>query len=351
MFKGLFSGSSSRAKLIQDIRNDNYKNWEAHFDNFNRTSTKKIDPVRLQSLGLEIYENNLKEIIGDYSITDEEKEVLIKIKDYFQLPDAVINSIKSKYAKNAVTELSKIKLADNQLTKQEELEIGLFAMELNISEDEVDRINRRNATELYQNFVKQAVADNMVSIEEQQALKRLAQELGIDIREAVIDKKLRDDYYYLVLLNALDQGYLPGCKTPSFVTQKDEVAYWEISSNLVLTRTNTTGNTSQGSKVRIKVAKGASYRLGASRSISINEHTTANHPGVFGVTNKGVIFAASKQSFAIPFTQLHSFDAYSDGIGLQKNDSELLLQFYDKQMSEVVFKVITNAINAIPTPL
>jgi len=71
-----------------------------------------------------------------------------------------------------------------------------------------------------------------------------------------------------------------------------------------------------------------------------------NHQGVFVVTNKRVVFAASQQSFSIPFTQLHSFDTYTDGIGLQKNDTELLLQFYDKQMSEVVFKVLTNAINA-----
>jgi hypothetical protein len=59
-----------------------------------------------------------------------------------------------------------------------------------------------------------------------------------------------------------------------------------------------------------------------------------------------VVFAARQQSFAIPFTQLHAFDTYTDGIGLQKSDTELLLQFYDKQMSEVIFKVLSNAINA-----
>jgi hypothetical protein len=59
-----------------------------------------------------------------------------------------------------------------------------------------------------------------------------------------------------------------------------------------------------------------------------------------------VVFSASQQSFSIPYTQLKSFDTYADGIGLQKNNTELLLQFYDKQMSEVIFKVLTNAINA-----
>jgi hypothetical protein len=346
MFKNLILNLSPKAKLIRAIRNDNYKNWESHFDNYNKTSAQKADPVNLQSLGLEIYESNLKEIIEDYAITDGEKEVLTKIKDYFQLPDAAIDSIKSKYAKTAVTHLSKQKLADYQLTEEEIQAIGLFAKELNISSAEVTRINQKNATELYENAVKQAVADNMVIMEEQQALKRLAQQLGIDIREANLDKKLRDDYYYLVLLNALEQGYLPACKPPSITTQENEVAYWEISSNLVAARNISTGYLSTSSPVRIKVAKGLSYKLGASRSTPIREQVNTNHPGVFVVTSKRVVFAASKQSFSIPFTQLHSFDTYTDGIGLQENNTELLLQFYDKQMSEVVFKILANAINA-----
>jgi hypothetical protein len=77
----------------------------------------------------------------------------------------------------------------------------------------------------------------------------------------------------------------------------------------------------------------------------IREEIHSNQQGVFVVTNKRVVFAASQHSFSIPFTQLNSFDTYTDGIGLQKSDTELLLQFYDKQMSEVVFKVLTNAIN------
>jgi hypothetical protein len=134
-------------------------------------------------------------------------------------------------------------------------------------------------------------------------------------------------------------------KPPSIETEKDEVACWEISSNLVHARTITSGNFSENSSVRIKVEKGISYKLGSGKSTPIMGEVSSNHQGVFVVTNKRVVFAASRQSFSIPYTQLNSFDTYADGIGLQKNDTELLLQFYDKQMSEVVFKVLTNAIN------
>jgi len=343
MFKNLFS---PHTKLVEAIRNDNYKNWESHFNNYNSANNKKADPVKLQSLGLEIYEKHLQDVIQDYAITDEEKRELTKITTYFQLSDVAVNAVKSKYAKNAVTGLSKQKLADNQLTEEEIQEIGLFAKELNISEDEVTRINQKNALELYESAVKDAIEDQTVTGDEQQTLKQLAQTLGIDIREATIDKRLKEDYYYLVLLNALEQGYLPQCKQPTVGIQNDEVAYWEISSNFVFARTNTSGYFSQSSKEGLKVTKGVSYQLGSSRNSPIREHVSDNLPGVFAITNKGVLFAARQQSFAIPFTQLHAFDTYNDGIGLQKQNTELLLQFYDKQMSEVIFKVLTNAINA-----
>jgi len=343
MFKKLFS---SHNKLVEDIRNDNYNNWESHFNNYNSTNSKKADPVKLQSLGLEIYEKHLQDVIQDYAITDDEKMVLTKIKEYFQLSDPAINTIKNKYAKNAVAGLSKQKLADNHLSEEEIQEIGLFAKELNVSDEEVARINQQNALELYESAVKDAIADQTVTADEQQTLKQLAQTLGIDIRQATIDKKLKEDYYYLVLLNALEQGYLPQCKQPAIAIQQDEVAYWEISSNFVFARTNTTGYFSQSSREGLKVTKGVSYQLGSSRNSPIREHVIDNLPGIFAITNKGVVFSARQQSFTIPFTQLHSFDTYNDGIGLQKQDTELLLQFYDKQMSEVIFKVLTNAINA-----
>jgi hypothetical protein len=342
MLKKLLLSFSSTAKLYRDVRSDDYKNWELHFYNYNNNNTKIANPLKLKDLGLEIYESKLKEAIQDHSITDREKEVLIKIKDYFELSDTAINAIKRKYAQRALTDLSKQKLADNRLTEEEIQEIGLFAKELNISEEEVNRINKKNALELYENAVKQIVSDKVVNVEEQRALKQLAQQLGFNMREATIDKKIQEEFYFLTLLNALNQGYLPELKPPSIVTEKDEMAYWEISSNLVAARTGYFG---EGSPVRIKVEKGASYRLGSSKSMSIREEVHSNQQGVFVVTNKRVVFAASQQSFSIPFTQLNSFDTYTDGIGLQKSDTELLLQFYDKQMSEVVFKVLTNAIN------
>ncbi len=51
------------------------------------------------------------------------------------------------------------------------------------------------------------------------------------------------------------------------------------------------------------------------------------------------------KSFSIPFTQLISFDPYSDGLGLQKGNSSYVLNLANNKSGEVTFKVLTNAIN------
>jgi hypothetical protein len=93
--------------------------------------------------------------------------------------------------------------------------------------------------------------------------------------------------------------------------------------------------------------KGVSYRVGSSRSRPIKEEVTTPFPGVLVITSKRVVFAASQKSFSIPFSQLISFDPYTDGIGFQKNNKDFVLQFNDRKMSEVVCKVISNAVSVV----
>ena len=95
----------------------------------------------------------------------------------------------------------------------------------------------------------------------------------------------------------------------------------------------------------IRVMKGVSYRVGASRSIPIKEQVSIKHPGVLVITSKRVVFSSPTESFSIPFTQLISFDPYSDGLGLQKGNSSYVLNLANNKSGEVTFKVLTNAIN------
>jgi hypothetical protein len=345
MLNYIFLLISSKRNLLKLIKNDNYKNWETHFDNYNKKTSKKANPIKLKTLGLEVYKQNLKEVIRDYSITDLEKSELVKIKSFFQLSEESIKKIKAKYARSAVNEFSKMKLIDKQLTDDEVGEIEAFAKELDISPHEVKKINQRNAADLYQTALKQIVSDKLVTYQEQEQLKDLAVQLRISQTEIGIDRKLRNNYDFLVLMNALDHGYLPQVKSPSIVLQKSETAYLEIKAELLVSKVVTTGYSRGNRGVSIRVMKGLSYRVGSSRSTPITQQVDTKFAGVFAITSKRVVFAASQKAFSIPFSQLISFVPYSDGIALQKNNKERMLQFSDSNTAEIANKILANAIN------
>lgn len=343
--KNIFGLNSDFDKLVSAVRQNNCDNWKEKFDTFKETNPKPVADKKLSKIGLEIYDTIFKKVISDLKVTSEEKQSLKEIEDYFNISESEINSIKAKYSKDAVKKLSLEKYSDSFLSDDEREEIELFASELNISQADVDKINKGIAESIYKDAVQKAIADNEVTLNEQETLEQLANKLDLNINEVSLDKSTDETYNYLVLLNALNNGYLPSKSNSVIVLQKNEVAHWEVPASLIVSKTVTTGYAGGSRGVSIRVMKGVSYRVGASKSTPIREQVSIKHPGVLVVTSKRIVFSSPTKSFTIPYTQLISFDPYSDGLGLQKGNSSYLLSLANNRSAEVTFKMLTNAIN------
>lgn len=343
--KSIFGLNSDFDKLVISVKENNCDNWKEKFDNFKATNPKPLADKKLSKVGLEIYDIIFKRVISDLKVTSEEKQSLKEIIDYFNISGEETNNIKEKYSKDAVKKLSLEKYSDSFLTDAEREEIELFASELNISQEEVEKINKSVAENIYKEAVQKAIADNAVTLDEQETLEQLANKLDLNLNEISLDKSTDETYNYLVLINALNNGYLPAKPTSAIVLQKNEIAHWEAPASLLVSKTITTGYSSASRGISIRVMKGVSYRVGASKSTPIREQISIKHPGVLVVTNKRVVFSSSAKSFTIPFTQLISFEPYSDGLGLQKSNSSYLLSLANNKSAEVTFKMLTNAIN------
>jgi tellurite resistance protein len=343
--KNIFGLKSGFDKLVTEVRQNNCENWKEKFDGFKATNPKSVADKKLSKIGLEIYETIFKKVIADLKVTSEEKQALNEIVGYFNLSQSDVNEVKAKYSRDAVQKLSLEKYSDTILTDDERAEIELFAGELNISEAEVEKINKSVAQNIYKEAVQKAIADKQVTIDEQDTLEGLAKKLGLESVELALDKSTDETYNYLVFLNALNNGYLPTKSNSAIVLQRNELAHWEVPANLLISKTVTTGYTGGSRGVSIRVMKGVSYRVGASRSTPIREQISIKHPGVLVITSKRVVFCSPTKSFSIPYTQLISFDPYSDGLGLQKGNSSYLLSLANNRSAEVTFKMLTNAIN------
>jgi hypothetical protein len=343
--KNIFGLDSDFDKLVADIRYNNCENWKEKFDNFKATTQKSIKDKKLAKIGLEIYDTILRKVISDLQITNSEKQSLKEIIDYFNISDSEVDEIKGKYSMDAIKRLSLEKYSDSFLSQDEREEIELFASELNISQAEVEKINKSNAENIYKDAVQKAISDNEVTFDEQETLEQLATKLELNVDEIGIDKHTDETYNYLLLLNALNNGYLPTKTNSIIVLQKNETTHWEAPASLLISKIITTGYSGSSRGVSIRIMKGVSYKVGTSRSAPIKEQVSIKHPGILIITSKRVVFSSNTKSFSVPFTQLISFDPYSDGLGLQKSNASYLLSLANDRSAEVTFKILANAIN------
>lgn len=331
--------------LIIELRKTHCENWKQLLDNYKANNPAAVPDKKITQLGLEIYETIFKKVIADLKITGEEKQSLKEIIDYFNISESEKNEIIAKYSQDAVINLSLEKYQDARLTAEEKAEIELFAAELNITPAQVEVCNKAVARELYKQAVQKAIADNHLSQEEQLSIDQLRKNLGLSEEDLHLDKSTEEKYNYLLFLQALDNGFLPSKPDTVIVLQRNEVTHWETPAKLLISKIVTTGYTSGSRGVSIKVMKGLYYRMGSSRSAPIRQEVSTEYPGVLVITSKRVVFTSASKSFSIPFTQLISFQPYSDGIGLQKANSNYLISITDNKQAEIIFKILTNAIN------
>ncbi len=333
-------------KLIKAIKEDKYQNWEKHFTDFNQSNSSKANPIEMKSLGIEVYENNLRTCLSNLRITDDKKTLLQSIQNYFGLTENEINPIKRKFGLKAVDLLSKYRMQDFSLSDIEKYEIQLLATELTISKSEVESINQKNAIDLFQKIVNDKLASGILTDYEQHEIRKTASSLGLSSTSLPLDVKTKELYEHSILLNELEKGNLPSIYNSPIVVQKDEIVHWQVTATLLIPKTVTTGYVGGSRGVSVRVMKGVSYRVGSSRSTPIRESVTIRNPGTLIVTNKRIVFTGSGKSFSIGYKQLLSFVPYNNGIGLQKSTgNEHLLELPNFQASEITFKVLENAIN------
>jgi len=125
--------------------------------------------------------------------------------------------------------------------------------------------------------------------------------------------------------------------------QKGESIVWAFKSTQYLeekTRRTFTG-TSQG--MSFKIAKGVYYRVGAFKGRPI-ETTERIHvdTGLLVVTDKNIYFAGPAKSIRVPYTKIVSFQPYSDGLGIMKDNATAKPQTFLTGDGWFVYNLVTN---------
>lgn len=197
--------------------------------------------------------------------------------------------------------------------------------------------------------VENALEDDILSKEEENALVAMKDELGLD--QELLNKN--GSYMKVVkaaVIRELVEGKIPqkikiDCNIP-FNLQKNEQIVWLFSGvNYCEERTRTTY---QGgySGVSFRVMKGVYYRTGGFRG---NPVVTSNivqvDNGTLAVTDKHIYFAGLKKAFRVPYSKIVAFTPYSDALGIQRDAQTAKQQIFKVDDGWFIHNLVTNLSN------
>lgn len=137
---------------------------------------------------------------------------------------------------------------------------------------------------------------------------------------------------------------LPVVTSSNVLMTAGEVCHYYAPATFVKTKNVVVGYSGGSSGVSIRVMKGMSYRVGASKATPIRGNVQEKTPGMLTITNKRVIFSASKGAFDKKITALSSITPHEDGVSFQFGEKQYPLMCNEPIY---VYQILARIINSI----
>lgn len=189
-----------------------------------------------------------------------------------------------------------------------------------------------------------AAADKAITREEEAELGKIQQFLQLTDTDIA---KTKQEFARYRLLAEIQRGNLPEVRVPTLILQKTETAHWVEPASLIEERVVGRRYEGSSSGMSFRIAKGVSYRIGASRGRLVVD--TANVPVSTGdliFTNKRLIFRGHKKSFNYRLDKLLDVQLYGQGMQItDTNGKPRTMQFAREGNADVVGSILSHTIN------
>ncbi|MCE5258549.1 MAG: hypothetical protein LLG44_05735 [Chloroflexi bacterium] len=203
----------------------------------------------------------------------------------------------------------------------------------------------------WQIAAQKAMADNLLTQEEESALANAATALSLTQNDLVgQDPKQTGPYYRVVkgaVLRELLHGNLPKKIAVEgglpFILQKGETLIWLFPGTGYYEQRTRTHYEGGSSRVSFRVAKGVYYHTSAFRGNPVQTtELVAIGYGTMGITDKNIYYSCTTKTFRIKLDKIISLTPYSDGIALQRDTQSAKPQVFVTGDGWFLYNLITN---------
>jgi hypothetical protein len=253
--------------------------------------------------------------IADAHITNEERHYLAALKQALSVSDTESHALFEAAAQPTMARAIQSALSDHLLTEEEKTELRALAANLHVSTATLTRLTQEPAQRILQQRADELLADKRLSPTEERELQELARSVGGALTIDAGTQRLLNRYR---LLWQLDNGILPTIAAP-IALQRGEVCHHELEVQWYEPRRVTTSVSYAGLDTSIRIARGVRFRIG---NVTPVRHTTDRltllDTGTLYLTNKRLILRGASRNITVRLSSVLSFDAYGNGIEVQK---------------------------------
>jgi len=207
-------------------------------------------------------------------------------------------------------------------------QLRAVASESFISTDEIPTLLAAG----YESAVATVLEDDVLTEQEEKSLEAFTEAMSLTQQQLDAGGAFTRVIKAAVIREVLE-GKIPQrlnvSGTLPFNFQKGEMLIWVFQGVTYCEARTSVSYQGSFQGVSVRVAKGLYYRTGGFRGHPVpTTQTLPVDSGILGVTNKHLYFSGSKKSFRVAYKKIVTFDAYSDGVGIQRDASSAKPQIF-----------------------
>jgi hypothetical protein len=287
--------------------------------------------VKLEKISLEarsaLYEKYASFAFRDKIVTDDELASLKRLQGLLYLNDAAVqrsywDPILELYG-NEVDEL----IADGRLTDENRARLRTLEKDLRIPYQQAKRVYDARAGKKVKDLAVEIIQDKKISPDEENELQEICKSLDVDLDwgdSASVYARLRENWQ-------LEHGELVPL-VADINLQRKEACFAVRDVEWHETRRVTKRIGYSGPTARLRIMKGVYWRVGNVAINRVSEDVMTHvDSGRAYLTNKRVVFMGTKGNKSIRLAKILDYEVYTNGVTIQKDAGKNPFLAFDEQ--------------------
>lgn len=134
---------------------------------------------------------------------------------------------------------------------------------------------------------------------------------------------------------------LPIILGSNLILNEGETCHYCDHATFIKTKNVVVGYSGGSRGTSIRVAKGVSFRVGASKAAPVRGDVQERTDGILSITNKRIVFSANKGAFDKKISSLSAVTPYQGGIAFQFGEHQYPLETKDsKYISQILTRIV-----------